>query len=117
MASLLAMADYPAQSGGFSVDLERSRAAVNELRAVQYRLRALREDAVAVARTPATAHDLVSTDAFAMFAERADGGPGSLTAALDAGIVHVQRLIDQMSADLTAYQEADNAAARGFASS
>lgn len=118
LTSLLAMAESPtAQSGGFSVDLERARAAVDALSSVQDQLTTLRQEAHELGRQAVddrTANDLVSVDASFMFAESADGAPGSLGNALDAGIIHVQGLIDQMKVDLASYENADRASAQGF---
>lgn len=121
VTSLLDMAESPtAQSGGLSVDLERSQAAVTELTMVREQLKGLRQEAAELGRQAVdgrTANDLVSVDASMMFAERADGGPGSLALALDAGIAHVEGLIKQMSSDLERYRNVDEAGASGFAHS
>lgn len=109
----------PGPSGEFSLDLELAAEAVRDLEGVRQQLTGLRYRAAELGRTALaapTAQDAVSMEAFAFLAQKADGVPGSLGLALDAGIIHVQGLIDQMNADIDAQRREDDVAKSTFRS-
>lgn len=54
--------------------------------------------------------DQVSLDAAAVLGTVATGGPGSLIAALDSGIVQIESLIAGLRSDLNRYRATDQAA-------
>lgn len=114
-------APLPASSvggaGGFRLDVEAAEQAVRKLEAVLPQIEAARDEAIRVAQTPPTARDAVSSEAFALLAQRADGGPGSFTAAMDGARAHVDGLLAQMRADIAHQREIDDAATdlSGFA--
>lgn len=95
----------------FRLDVEAAEAAVRKLENVQQEIEATRQEAVNVARTTPTARDAVSLEAFALLAQKADGGPGSFTAAMDAARAHVDQLIVQLRHDVIQQRALDDAAA------
>lgn len=102
-------------SGEFRLDVEAAEEAVRTLEEVRRKIEAAREGAANLARTAPTARDPVSLEAFALLAQKADGGPGSFTAAMDAGRTHVDQLIVRMRADIARQRELDAAAAADLA--
>lgn len=105
-----------AASSEFRLDVEgaeEAEEAIRALEAVRRKIEIARDDAATLAqRTVPTARDLVSLEAFALLAQKADGGPGSFTSAMEAGLEHVDHLIDQMRADIIRQRNIDDAAAR-----
>ena len=103
-------APLPASTGGtgeFGLDVEAAEQAIRALEGVLQQIKVAREDAVRLAKTRPTAHDAVSLEAFALLSQKADGGPGSFTAAMDAGRIHGESLIDQMRADVARHRAVD----------
>lgn len=98
-------------TGEFRLDVEAAEEAVRTLEGVRRRIKDARAEAVTLAKTLPTARDAVSLEAFALLAEKADGGPGSFTAAMDAGLIEVENAIDQMRADITRQRQLDDDAA------
>ncbi len=108
----------PAGSAGeFRLNVEAADEARKVLEGVRQRIETARAQAVTRAKVPPTAHDAVSLEAFALLAEKADGGPGSFTAAMDAGLAHVDRLLTQMREDIARQRRLDDTAATGIAAS
>lgn len=91
----------------FGLDLDKAREAVTALEEVYSQLADLLLEAHRVARSERTAHDAVSEEAFLLLTQKAVGLPGSLGSAVEAGMVHVEGLIDQMRADIQAQREID----------
>ncbi len=101
----------PADGGGeFRLDVEAAEEAIRTLEDARRRIKDARDDAVRLAQTSPTARDVVSLEAFTLLAQKADGGPGSFTAAMDAGRAHIERLIAQMREDIIRQQELDRSA-------
>src|SRR5262245_38329883 len=106
-------APLPAPTGGageFRLDVEAAEEAIRALEDARRRLKVARDDAVRLAQTSPTARDVVSLEAFALLAQKADGGPDSFTSAMDAGRAHIERLIAQMREDIRHQRELDDAA-------
>lgn len=108
-------APLPASSvgsaGGVRLDVDAAEVAVRKLENVRREIEVARDEAVRVAQTPPTARDAVSLEAFALLAQKADGGPGSFTAAMDGARTHVDQLIVQLRADIAQQRALDEAAA------
>lgn len=100
----------PVGGGTFQVDLARAPEAIRELEYALDELQKLKAHAASLGKIDPESRDSVSLDMAAMLGATAVGGPGSLDAALDAGIAEVKHLITAMTDDLARYRATDAAA-------
>lgn len=107
----------PTSAGGVRLDLDLARVAITKLEGVRAELLTVLSDAAEFGRLTANSEpgrDAVSTEAFQLLGTKAYGGPGSLGDAVEGAIAHVNGLIDQMNADITAQEELDRDGARAL---
>jgi hypothetical protein len=97
----------PVGGGSFAVDITRAPEAIRQLEDALLELRSIRQEATQLGHiTPPTA-DAVSVDAAQALSMKANGGPGSLLSALEAGISELERMIQSLGAGLAAYRGSD----------
>lgn len=90
-------------TGAYTVDLERAPAAIRELEEALEKLALIRDEAVRLGQVTPPGADSVSRDAASLLGAAAIRGPGSLLAALQAGVEQLQTLISRVQDDLERY--------------
>ncbi|MCP2259565.1 hypothetical protein LX15_003270 [Streptoalloteichus tenebrarius] len=91
----------------FTVDPDQLPTLRAGLQQAQDKLLAIRREAYPLQTIPAPGDDEVSKQAVRRFAERVDGGNGTLLNAIDDGVQRLQDIIDQIDALTKTYQQAD----------
>lgn len=94
--------------GSFTVDLERAPQTLRDLTAARDELVVLIRDARALGRVESGSEDEVSRDAATLLGAVADGGQGSLSLALEAGVTRLTQLIDAIKGELEAYEASEH---------
>ncbi|GAA4885091.1 hypothetical protein [Actinomycetospora straminea] len=94
--------------GAFTVDLARAPEAIRELEDAARELFRIRQDAEQLGKIDPPAQDQVSLDAARVLGLAANGGNGSLVAALDSGLDQIGALIGSLRTALAAYEAADD---------
>ena len=92
-----------------TVDLERAPQTLQDLTAARDELVALMQDARKLGRVDPGSADDVSRDAATLLGAVADGGQGSLLAALEAGAFRLTQLIGAINSEIRAYQSSESA--------
>lgn len=100
--------------GSFTVDLERAPQTLRDLTSARDELIDLKQVAQRLGRVDPGSNDEVSRDAAILLGAVADGGEGSLLLALDAGVRHLDSLIQAVKQELDSYRKAEQAAVDGF---
>ena len=100
--------------GSFTVDLELAPQTLRDLTAARDELVVLTRDARALGRVEPGSGDEVSRDAAILLGAVADGGQGSLSLALEAGVSRLTQLIDAIKSELQAYESSDDVSRSGF---
>jgi hypothetical protein len=100
--------------GSFKVDLERAPQTLRDLTAARDELLDLVKDAQRLGKVDPGSLDEVSRDAATLLGAVADGGNGSLVNALNAGIQHLELLVEAIQSELGSYSVAEEQSRRGL---
>ena len=94
--------------GAFSVDLERAPQTIRELESARDQLAELMREAARLGKIEPGTTDEVSRDAALVLGAVADGGEGSLSRALQAGVERLDLLIAAVGRELAAYRAVED---------
>ena len=100
--------------GAFSVDLERAPQTIHELESARDQLADLMREATRLGKIDPGTTDEVSRDAALLLGAVADGGDGSLSRALQAGVERLDLLIAAVRRELADYRSAEDRSRGGF---
>ncbi|MDL5154472.1 hypothetical protein [Actinomycetospora termitidis] len=103
-----------AEGNSFTVDLDAAPQVLGDLRTARDQLYDLRHEAAFLGKIDPGTQDDVSRDAAAVFGAVAVGGPGSLLAALTAGIDRLNELISTLETEIADYRSTEGQQVRRF---